>query len=55
MVLSEGCWRVRRGGEIVPLGVGGGGSSLPRRMTHLSDDEAVAKIGHPDVGHPPKG
>jgi hypothetical protein len=24
-----------------------------RRGPRLSDDEAVAKMGHPDVGHPP--
>ena len=25
------------------------------RDAHLSDDETVAKMGHPDVGHPPPG
>ena len=23
------------------------------RDAHLSDDETVAKMGHPEVGHPP--
>jgi hypothetical protein len=28
-------------------------SGLRQSGTHLSDDETVAKMGHPDVGHPP--
>ena len=24
------------------------------RDAHLSDDEAVVKMGHPEVGHPPR-
>lgn len=30
---------------------GAGAVALPRDA-HLSDDEAVAKMGHPDLGHP---
>jgi hypothetical protein len=40
------------------VGVGAGGwrwagAVALSRDAHLSDDEAIAKMGHPDVGYPP--
>jgi hypothetical protein len=33
-----------------------GGRLLPQTITHLSDDEAIAKMGHPDfMGGAPAG
>ncbi len=40
---------------VVLVGVEMGGAVAPSRDAHLSGDEAVAKMGHPDLGHPPMG
>ena len=33
----------------------GAGAVALSRDAHLSDDEAIAKMGHPNPGHPPRG
>ncbi len=45
---------LRRRSLAAKVGGRWAGAVALSRDAHLSDDEAVAKMGHPDVGHPPE-